>query len=110
MDIKQILSLPEKERDDEIRKLIWPKAWKTAVEFEGCNPEEFMRKHYQLDWNLAMKMRDEAVESIGKRDFETLLWEIYCTESEPIGWVRWLSTSIQPHHYLLAALIAKEPK
>lgn len=138
MDIKHILSLPEKELREWLLAKIVPKPWKhkwmnwgkAETSYWQClkcekkvnrltkeneeDPPCPIPDSIALDWNLAMKKRDEIVTSgevgaAGK--FVDYLWEVF-VESER-GNTRannliWIASSAQPHHYILAALIAKE--
>lgn len=117
-DIKHILSLPPEQRDDEIRKLLLPEE-RTNVH---GNPAD-------LDWGLAMRMRDEAVaEDIDAWTYATCLVDNIRIavamnrnfteedllhvkhEAEWDGISHWFTNFAQPHHYILAALTAKEKK
>ncbi len=136
IDIKAILESPD--RDDAIRKLIKPGPW-THNYMPVCEgPTVTCRKcgdlHYRntstttscpipdpisLDWNLAMKLRDEAVEKNIDAWIETKK-EIYKTvlsikkraaskESRLGVYANAFFANIaQPHHYILAAIVVKE--
>jgi len=136
IDIKKILSLPPAERDDEIRKLIVPKPWKHIREdylsgvCEKCGAvaEETRKKtrlgiipvftysdptcpipdRIPLDWNLAMKMRDEVVGKVGTVKYYEALEQICPYEDKSIMGF-WVSIYGFPHHYILAAVLAKQP-
>ncbi|MCQ9208606.1 MAG: hypothetical protein NG712_04425 [Omnitrophica bacterium] len=96
MDIKKILSLPPAERDDEIWKLLYPIQWKSV------------KANCSLDWNRAMKMRDETQHM----KFNIALRKVFNCVVEvgdyPCGlnYGIWVATKAQPHHYILAAILA----
>lgn len=124
MDIKHILSLPPDERDFEIWKLLYPDTWK---EMQGIYSKYHMNDEEtaadfakqvgtKLDWNLAMKMRDDMC------NHKTAIhgpWRIYQAVVRPQAveapneelylacdmW-HWFVTKAQPHHYILAAIQA----
>ncbi len=127
MDINHILSLPPDERDLEIRKLIVPKPWEHG-KLSSILPEysylcnkcgENLRTGKNkddpcpvpdpiaLDWNLAMKMRDEV---IGRAKVGTVKYHKAMIKLSPYqdqantGF--WGIIYAQPHHYILAALEA----
>jgi hypothetical protein len=149
MDIKDILSLPKDERDLEIRKLIVPKPWKhkcnwlpqSGYDCLKCGKDLRATKNkgkdspcpipdpVALDWNLAMKMRDEAVAKdceawtyaavyvenyriavAMNREWTDQDLEHVKREAEWDGVSQWFIDLAQPHHYILAALLAKEEK
>lgn len=122
IDLKKILALPPAQRDLEIRKLIVPKPWKHkwynkfgqfdpicqkcqckwSNEDQGCR-NSCIPDPIPLDWNLAMKMRDEAVKEFGPAPF--------LRAAEKVRDLHWQIEEFvvysQSHHYILAALIAK---
>jgi len=124
----EILALPEKERDDEIRKLIVPKPWKhkkgkldwddnrVFITCSNCKKQWYQSElptnecsvldPIPLDWNLAMKMRDEAVKPAKLAFF---LEEVCRAENRmDYQFALWLVWEAQPHHYILAAILAGE--
>ncbi len=131
-DIAHILALPEKERDDEIRKLIVPKPWKHRFQWpvEIVKPSEFPIWCYNcegnipydvatfpctapnpiaLDANRAMKMRDEYCNTpLHEIEFLAALEVVYIEAPDFTGFKRWIATKAQPHHYILAAWKAGE--
>ncbi len=125
IDIAHILALPEKERDEEIRNLIVPKPWKHDLVWHEPKPG---MAHYRcsrcdvradskefhdpcpipdpipLDWNLAMKKRDEYCNTpLHEIEFLAALEVVYIEAPDFTGFKRWIATKAQPHHYLLAA-------
>ena len=135
IDIAKILVSPD--RDLEIRKLIseyfpeiLPKPWKhdfynthdkghPIVKCYNCDCE-FRGEGYEqscpipdpiaLDWNLAMKMRDECQHM----KFIVAMNKVFIRVAEigkhPCGlnYGAWITTDAQPHHYILAAIMAGE--
>ena len=59
--------------------------------------------HISLGWNLAKKMQAECDETI----YEEALFQVWKTTVNKGNFHLWC-LSAQPHHYLLAALIAKD--
>lgn len=135
IDIKHILSLSPGKRDLEIRKLLNPGPWKHDWHWnlEGENVcrrclfpleayEELARdkKYFQpcvpdqiaLDWELAMKERDECQHMEFNIAMHKVLNRVVEIEKYPCGidYGVWVTTKAQPHHYLLAAIVAKESK
>lgn len=134
INIKQILGLSPDKRDLEIWKLIDLGPWKHNPDFNkdldggkwiclkcqkrigsvGDDDPCPVPDQIALDWELAMKMRDECNEPTERTYFELALRDIhYEAESStrwPEGFVRWTLCDAQPHHYLLAAIKAKESK
>ncbi len=115
IDRKKIPSLPEKERDLEIKKLLWPDTWEKyvkvkAMEFECIRVETteelFMKTTYKLDWNLAKEKQGEC----DPEKFTAALWDIFRNLEKPEHefYDIWIERYAQPHHLILAALIAKE--
>ncbi|KKN77612.1 hypothetical protein LCGC14_0358870 [marine sediment metagenome] len=127
MDINHILASPD--RDLEIRKLLdkgpWKHKWKhqeyNRFGCQKCGGIEIwrdnkrIRKHscpvpdpIALDWNLAMKMRDEV---IGRAKVGTVKYHKAMMKLSPYqdqantGF--WGIIYAQPHHYILAAIEAK---
>lgn len=132
-DLKHILALPPEKRDDEIRKLIVPKPWKHDWVNNICMKCDItLREHTKLwhkkrqscpsfcpipdpiplDWNLAMRMRDEVcATAIGRVHFEQALKDIYLevgSVRQVFGLRSWAICHAQPCHYILAALKCKE--
>ena len=119
IDIAKILSSPN--RDDEIRKLIVPKPWKHKVVGYICTRCKMNSGYIYsdkkpsctvpdptplLDWSLAMKMRDEAVKPAKLAFF---LEEVCRAENRmDYQFALWLVWEAQPHHYILAAILAGE--
>lgn len=141
IDLKHILSLPPDKRDDEIRKLLPPKQgkhrwsrnyyqgglrWCTKCK-EWLDPQKHSPCPIPLDWELAMKMRDEIRGEewpFGKweafRKAVLQMYKILEPEKSARGIKKlgnsdftdvvlgWLALSAQPRHYILTALKAKE--
>ena len=136
MNIPKILALPP----DELRKWLlerlvpkpWLHNWTCRVsdgKVEGC--DKCKQPHYgfpynkkkevcsrpdpiALDWNLAMKMRDEICRTeTGRNQFEQALLDVASNRNELITtftprFTQWVICSAQPHHYILAAVMAGE--
>ena len=116
IDIAKILSSPE--RDDEIRKLIsehFPDELshsfmqgvcvECGIRFVDMPSRSFCTKA-PLDWNLAMKMRDDAVKPA---KFAFFLEEVCDAENRmDYQFALWLVWEAQPIHYILAAILAGE--
>ncbi len=137
IDLKHILALLPAERDNEIRKLIVPKPWKhdwkikwpgdpptgTYFDCSKCSAGDYLPElnaskpepadpcpipdRIELDWNLAMRMRDECSDNC---KWMQVIIEIYTDSPHRGSLIAWLISEVQPHHYILAALIAKENK
>ena len=87
-------------------------------EFRGKTKESIYRvtdpcpilDRISLDWNLAMKMRDECQhmkfwQAMGEVFAIVVAWGKYnCGLNVDM----WITTKAQPHHYILAACVAKE--
>jgi len=98
--VAKILALTEKERDNEIRKLIFKRnkpgmtmqVWMDAV---------------PLDANLAMRLRDEAVERAGEDKWTQTLYGVFSKDrvygANKYRWQAWLLCYSQPYHYILTA-------
>lgn len=129
-DIAKILALPPKERDDEIRKLIVPKPWKhrfinekylASTRCLNCGVE-YSQDIYEtpcpipdliaLGWNLAMPLYRESTGKL-KSGRYAIKEKIYAAEMGDIEEVSvsdicdwWDYFGAQPHHYILAAIMA----
>ncbi len=114
IDIKHILSLAEEERDFEIWKLLYPETWQQMQDVyskyhknDEETAEDFAKQvGTKFDWNLAMKKRDEC----NVRDFYDALYNVFLEIRGTSGWDIWLACDTQPHHYILAAIVAGEVK
>ena len=60
-----------------------------------------------LDWNLAMKMRDEVIGKVGTVKYYEALEQI-CPYEDKSNMGFWVSIYGFPHHYILAAILAGE--
>ena len=61
-----------------------------------------------IDWNTAMEWRDRAVEQ-NLEAWETALHDVCCAGRGKYDSIdRFMEGYIQPHHYIIAAILAKE--
>lgn len=118
-NLKEILALPPAERDDEIRKLIVPKPWRhkfvknnlVSTECLNCGMKHHINfdvdcpipDRIDLDWNLAMKMKWDTIEEIGYNAWLNGVQKVAIS----VGDFEWPKYA-KEHHYILAAIIAKE--
>lgn len=134
MKIERILALSPQERDLEIRKLIDKGPWKHRCnlgetkcrkcgrdlhyvdrwpELEDCPMPNPVPAPIPLDWNLAMKMRDECeaknMEAYRKA-LKEIFHELYPRETPPsdLSFEWWLIFEVKSIHYILAAVAAGE--
>ena len=118
-DPAHILSLPDDERDLAIRKLIvkgpWKHDWKTCI-LTWCRKCQGsmididrdsscpIPDPIALDWNLAKAKQAGYDDKI----FEEALFQIWKTTVDKGNYYLWHLCTAQPHHYILAAVIAGE--
>ncbi len=136
IDLKHILSLDEKERDDAIRKLIVPKPWEHSIVYRPKDDSNWCKKcklgirdvslmgycpipdPIALDWNLAMKMRDECESDYEWADARVKVYAAMIPEMELMKKERFRrvgiagsffsSLYVKPTDYIIAALVAGE--
>ncbi len=130
MDVAKILSLPPAELKKWLLERVVPKPWKHEWDTCGQNARnkcqkcgkawasssDAIKRNFScpvpnpiaLDWNLAKKMQAE----IPFWDFEEAMKHVFEAEGAitKMTFEHWWKHYAQPHHYILAAILAGEGK